>query len=115
MARFVALLLIGPWLIVLGWLYWMYVRRSHAGRQSARRDACIVVIAFAAAIVGAAVAWQAAMGHGGPIWKFVASPLGAYLGFNLVLGYGLLRHWRHTRRVANTTSATRLPEKTASG
>lgn len=113
MARFVSLLLIGPWLIVLGWLYWLYVRPSHAGRRSARRDACIVMVAFATAIVGAAIAWQAALGHGGPVWKFVASPLGAYLGFNLVLGCGLLLHWRLRRRVANAASAT--PDEPASG
>lgn len=95
MARFIALLLIGPWLAVLAWLYWLYVRKSHATRQQARVDAIIVVAAFAMTIVGTLVGWEAAFGHAGRIWKQVAAALGAYAGFNLVLGIGLLRHWHH--------------------
>jgi hypothetical protein len=98
-ARFVALLLIGPWLAVLAWLYWLYVRKSHAAPDLARRDIFVVVAAFAAAIAGAMIAWEAAIGHGGAIWKYLAGPVGAYAGFNLVLAYGLLRHlqWRRRR------------------
>lgn len=98
MARFIALLLIGPWLAVLAWLYWLYVRRSHATPRQARADKLIVVAAFVMAIVGTLVGWEAAFGHAGPIWKQVAAALGAYAGFNLVLGLGLLRHWHHRTR-----------------
>ncbi|MGH8145420.1 MAG: hypothetical protein ACREPY_03720 [Rhodanobacteraceae bacterium] len=98
MARFVALLLIGPWLAVLAWLYWLYVRKSHATPALAHRDVIIIVMAFVAAILGTAIGWQAAFGHAGPIWKQVAAALGAYAGFNVVLLAGLLRHWWARRR-----------------
>lgn len=93
MGQFVALLLIGPWLVVLGWLYWLYVRRRAANGVSARFDVAVLVIAALATIACAAFGYQAALGHGGPIWKQVAAALGAYAGFNIVMLFGLLRHW----------------------
>ncbi|HET7610697.1 MAG TPA: hypothetical protein VFK29_02800 [Rhodanobacteraceae bacterium] len=93
MARFVALLLIGPWLLVLGWLYWLYVRRRAANGVSARFDIGVLAIAALATIASTAFGYQAALGHGGPIWKQVAAALGAYAGFNVVVLFGLLRHW----------------------
>lgn len=104
MARFVGLLLMAPCLTVLGWLYWLFVRKLHATQYLARTDAWVLVAACALAIAGAMIAWQAALGHAGPIWKQVAAPLGAYAGFNLVLGLGLLRHALHHRHM---TSASR--------
>lgn len=98
MARFVALLLIGPWLAVLAWLYWLYVRKSHATPQAMRHDVIVVAASFALAIVGDTVAWQAALGHGGPIWKQVAAALGTYAGFTVVMAYGLSRHWWRRRQ-----------------
>ena len=93
MAQFVALLLIGPWLVVLGWLYWLYVRRRAANGVSARFDVGVLVIAALATIVSSAFGYQAALGHGGPIWKQVAAALGAYAGFTVVVLFGLLWHW----------------------
>lgn len=93
MARFVALLLIGPWLAVLGWLYWLYARRRAANGVSARFDAGVLVIAALATIASTAFGYQAALGHGGPIWKQVAAALGAYAGFTVIVLFGLLRHW----------------------
>lgn len=110
MARFLALLLIGPWLAVLAWLYWLYVRKLHATPALARRDAIIIIAAFAAAILGTAIGWQAALGHAGAIWKQVAAALGAYAGFNLVLAYGLLRHWRLRRRNHTGVAEQRIAE-----
>ncbi|HJR13042.1 MAG TPA: hypothetical protein VJ833_04010 [Rhodanobacteraceae bacterium] len=98
MARFIALLLIGPWLVVLGWLYWMYVRRRVANGVSARFDAAVLVIAAVATIGCTAAGYDAALGHGGAIWKQVAAALAAYAGFNVVLLVGLLRHWLAHRR-----------------
>ena len=43
MARFMALLLIGPWLIVLGWLYWLYVRKRAANGVSAGFDVGVLI------------------------------------------------------------------------
>ncbi len=93
MAQFIALLLIGPWLAVLGWLYWLYVRRRVANGVSASFDVGVLVIAGLATIASTSFGYQIALGHGGPIWKQVAAALAAYAGFNLVVLFGLLRHW----------------------
>jgi hypothetical protein len=93
MARFIALLLIGPWLIVLGWLYWLYARKRAARGVSARFDAGVLLASAVATVVCTAIGYEAALGHGGPIWKQAAAALGAYAGFNLVILFGLLRHW----------------------
>jgi hypothetical protein len=106
MARFIALLLIGPWLVVLGWLYWLYVRRRAANGIPASFDVAVLVASALATIGCAAIGYQAAIGHGGAIWTQVAAALGAYAGFNLVLAFGLLYHvWRRLRM----TSASRSP------
>lgn len=101
MARFLALFLIAPCLIVLGWLYWLYVRRRAANGVPARFDALILVVAAMLAVVGATIAYEAAAGHGDAIWKQLIAPVGAYAGFNLALFAGLARHWlarqRHIR------------------
>jgi hypothetical protein len=97
MARFIALLLIGPWLIVLGGLYWLYVRKRAANSVSAQFDAGVLMAAAVATIACTAIGYQAALGHGGPIWKQVAAALGAYAGFSLVILFGLLWHWRARR------------------
>ncbi|HEX5961486.1 MAG TPA: hypothetical protein VFY97_09610 [Rhodanobacteraceae bacterium] len=103
MAHFIALLLIGPWLAVLGWLYWLYVRRRAGNGVSARFDAGVLLVAAVATIACTAWGYQAAAGHGGAIWKQVAAALAAYAGFNVVLAFGLLRHWQQRRSMAATT------------
>jgi hypothetical protein len=97
MARFIALLLIGPWLIVLGWLFWLYVRRRAANAISAGFDVGVLTVSAIATVACTAIGYQAALGHGGAIWKQVAAALAAYAGFNLVILFGLLRHWRARR------------------
>lgn len=98
MARFVALLLIGPWLIVLGWLYWLYVRKRAAHGISAGFDVGVLIAAAVATIACTVIGYEAALGHGGAIWKQVAAALGAYAGFNLIILFGLMWHWRLRRR-----------------
>ncbi|HJP99666.1 MAG TPA: hypothetical protein VJ862_13985 [Rhodanobacteraceae bacterium] len=100
MAQFIALLLIGPWLAVLGWLYWLYVRRRAANGVSAGFDVGVLVIAALATIAATAFGYHVALGHGGPIWKQVAAALAAYAGFNVVVLCGLLRHWLARGRMA---------------
>lgn len=97
MARFIALLLIGPWLIVLSWLYWLYARKRAANGIPARFDIGVLIVSAVATVACTAIGYQAALGHGGPIWKHVAAALGAYAGFNLVILFGLLRHWQARR------------------
>lgn len=113
MAPFVALLLIGPWLAVLGWLYWLYVRRRAPNGIPADFDACILLVAAAATIACTLAGYQLALGHGGPIWKHVAAALGAYAGFNLVLLIGLLRHWanRGSREMPVASRAGERPHE----
>src|SRR5690242_5778371 len=97
--QLLAILLLGPWLAVLAWLYWLYVRRTHSARVRARFDALILIIAGIAAIVGAEAAYAMETGVAGPIWKHVAAVLAAYAAFSAVLGFGLLRHvWLRKRR-----------------
>ncbi len=98
MARFIALLLIGPWLAVLGWLYWLYVRRRAANGIPAGFDLGVLLVAAIVTIAGTSIGYQAALGHGGPIWKQIAAPLAAYAGFNVVLLSGLLCRWWLRRR-----------------
>ena len=93
MARFIALLLIGPWLVVLGWLYWLYARRRAARGVSARFDAGVLLASAVATVACTAIGYEAALGHGGAIWKQVAAALGAYAGFTLVILFGLIWHW----------------------
>jgi hypothetical protein len=98
MARFIALLLIGPWLIVLGWLYWLYVRKRAANGVAAGFDVGVLIVSAVATVGCTAIGYEAALGHGGPIWKHVAAALGAYAGFNLVILFGLWWHWLARRR-----------------
>jgi hypothetical protein len=100
MARFIALLLIGPWLVVLGWLYWLYARRRAARGVSARFDAGVLLASAVAAVACTAIGYEAALGHGGAIWKQVAAALGAYAGFTLVILFGLM--WHRANRGSRT-------------
>ncbi len=93
MVQFLALLLLAPCLAVLGWLYWLYARRGANNGIAARFDAGVLVAAVVIAIICCAIAWRLTIGHAGPIWKQVATPLATYAGFNIVLLVGLLRHW----------------------
>lgn len=97
MVRFIALLLIGPWLIVLGWLYWLYVRKRAAKGVPAGFDVGVLIVSAIATVACTAIGYQAALGHGGAIWKQVAAALSAYAGFSLVILLGLLWHWQARR------------------
>ena len=99
--RFLAVLLLAPWLAVLGWLYWLYVRRVHGAHTQATVDVLLLIAAFAAAIVCADVTYVLETGIAGAIWKQVAAALACYAGFSTVLLIGLLRHvWLRRRRGA---------------
>jgi hypothetical protein len=96
---FLAVLLLGPWLAVLAWLYWLYVRRTYGAHTRAGFDALILVLAGIAAIAGADIAYVMESGVAGAIWKQVAAVLVSYAAFSAVLAFGLARHvWLHKRR-----------------
>lgn len=104
--RFLAVLLLAPWLAVLGWLYWLYVRRVHGAHTRARIDAALLIAAFIAAIVCADVTYVLETGIAGAIWKQVAAALACYAGFSTVLLIGLLRHaWLRRRRTRSGSHA----------
>ena len=113
MARFVALLLIGPWLVVLGWLYWLYARKRAARGVPARFDAGVLLASAVATVACTAIGYEAALGHGGAIWKQVAAALGAYAGFTLVILFGLIWHWanRSSREMPGASRAGGRPHK----
>ncbi|HXS73128.1 MAG TPA: hypothetical protein VN725_03725 [Rhodanobacteraceae bacterium] len=97
--QLLAVLLLGPWLAVLAWLYWLYVRRTHGAHTRASFDALILVLAGIAAIAGADVAYGMESGVAGAIWKQVAAVLVSYTAFSTVLAFGLARHvWLRKRR-----------------
>ena len=99
--RFLAVLLLAPWLAVLGWLYWLYARRVHGPHTRARTDAVFLVAAFIAAIACADITYVLETGTAGAIWKQVAAALACYAGFSTVLSVGLLRHaWLRRRHGA---------------
>ncbi|HEY3519584.1 MAG TPA: hypothetical protein VGK80_00920 [Rhodanobacteraceae bacterium] len=106
--RFLAVLLLAPWLAALGWLYWLYVRRVHGAHTRARTDAALLIAAFIAAIAWAELAYVIETGIAGAIWKQVAAALACYAGFSTVLLIGLLRHaWMRRRRDARGQQSLR--------
>jgi hypothetical protein len=103
--RFLAVLLLAPWLAVLGWLYWVYSRRVHGAHTSARADAVFLAVACVAAIACADITYVLETGIAGAIWRQVAAALACYAGFNTVLSIGLLRHaWLRRRRAARSSN-----------
>lgn len=112
MVRFVALLLIGPWLIVLGFLYWLYVRRRVANGVSAGFDVAVLVIAALSTVMFSALAFEAGAtaalrAQTDPIWKQIAAAWAAYPAYFCVLFLGLARHWIAGWRERQARKATR--------
>ena len=95
--RFLALLLLGPWLAVLGWLYWTFPRAPLRGRRGF--DVGVLLLASVAAFVCAGIAFGLDYGAVGTIWKQVAAALAAYAGFSVVLF--IAWSWRARRRARN--------------
>jgi len=105
--RYLPLLLLGPWLLVLAWAYWAWPRSLP--RPLARRvfDVAALVLAGCATVWLAGVGYDSFEGvlvdeHGrrsGAIWQQVAPILYAYGGFSVVLVLAaLLRQglWRRS-------------------
>lgn len=103
--RYLALMLLGPWLLILCWIYWTYPKQLP--RTSTRRafDAVAVgVMAFVTlefAMLGfdhATMPGVEPLGRlSGGIWRQVAPALYGYAAFSVVLIFAaLVRHliWR---------------------
>ena|SRR5487761_2583389 len=82
-------LLLAPWLTVLGWVYWARTRR-HAVAGGRGPDAAVLALAAIAAIALSLTAFADAAPLYGPMWKFIFAALVAYGGFVGVLVAALL-------------------------
>lgn len=104
--RYLAILLLAPWLLILCWAYWAYPKNMP--RTSGRRlfDVAVLVLAASAAVQGALFAFDRAelpvIGQfgraSGAIWQQVLPALYGYGAFTVVLVLAmLLRHRRWGR------------------
>ena len=96
--RFLSLLLLGPWLVLLAWIYWAAWKRSRRTWQHKAYDMAVIVVALAAACGCALAAYDdiatQSIGNfgreSGGIWKQVMPALYGYGGFAVVMVAGLV-------------------------
>ncbi|MET0254849.1 MAG: hypothetical protein ABW193_03605 [Luteibacter sp.] len=96
--RYLALMLLAPWLIVLGWAYWQYPKSLMKNTTRRSYDVLALVAAMVAAIQSALVAFDAvelpAADQFGPksgaIWQQVVPALWGYGAFVAVLVVALV-------------------------
>lgn len=94
--RYLSLLLLGPWLVLLAWAYWVAWKRSRVTWQLRVYDIVVIVIAFATAYGCALVAYDdiaiQSIGNfgreSGSIWKQVMPALYGYGAFAAVMVVG---------------------------
>lgn len=91
--RFLALILLGPWLAILAWAYCRYPHWRES--RPARRWFDVVVVAIAVLVsvamthYGFASADASARPGHVAVWRMIAPVLYAYGGFSAVLALGL--------------------------
>jgi hypothetical protein len=96
--RYLSLLLLGPWLVVLAWAYWIGGRRSRVNWQLKVYDMVVIAIALFASYGSALLAYddtpiQSVGNFGresGGIWKQVMPALYGYGTFAAVMIAGML-------------------------
>jgi len=96
--RYLSLLLLGPWLVLLAWIYWSVWKRSRLGWRLKVYDIAIIVIAlFAACALALAAYDHVAIGTvgdvgraSGGIWKQVMPALYGYGAFAAVMIVGVV-------------------------
>lgn len=106
--RYLAILLLGPWLLVLGWLYWTYPKSLP--RTSARRAFDVVALGVMAFVTvefvmlgfdHATLPSEDVLGRmSGAIWQQVLPALYGYGAFSVALISALLVRqllWRRPR------------------
>lgn len=105
--RYLALMLLAPWLIVLGWAYWAYPKSLPRGVARRGFDALALAAAVVVSIQAALMAYDAvelpAADQFGPksgaIWQQVVPALYGYGAFVAVLAVALIvRHVIWKRR-----------------
>ena len=92
-----ALILLGPWLLILAWAYWTFPRSLPRTRGRRLVDVSALLLAVIAAVGLAHYGYTstAKLTHLGNIgvWQMVAPVLYAYGGFSVVLALGMtVRH-----------------------
>lgn len=95
--RFLAVLLLLPWLLVLAWGYWNYPKSLPAHRSRRLFDLAVLLLAASAVVGGALLGFEGAhlptVGSlglpSGGIWQQVLPALLAYGGFSIFLILGL--------------------------
>lgn len=101
MMRYLSLLLMGPWLLILAWAYWAYPKSLPRTRARRLFDVIALVLAVWATVRLAVWGYDSFAGvrvdelgvYSGAIWQQVAPALYAYGGFAAVLvPAALLRH-----------------------
>lgn len=96
--RYLAIMLLAPWLIVLGWAYWAYPKSLLKNMTRRAFDVLALVAATVAAIQSAVIAFDAvklpAADQFGPksgaIWQQVVPALYGYGAFVAVLAIALI-------------------------
>ena len=95
--RYLALLLLGPWIILLAWIYWAAFKRSRVTWLYAAYDMTVVIVALGAAYGLALVAYDDVVvqnagqlgRESGSIWKQVMPALYGYGAFAAVMVVGI--------------------------
>lgn len=104
--RYLSLLLLGPWLILLAWIYWAALKRSRTTRLHKVYDMAVVAVALSAAYGFALVAYDdiaiQSVGNlgreSGGIWKQVMPALYGYGAFAAVMVVGMALRFSLRRR-----------------
>jgi hypothetical protein len=104
--RYLSLLLLGPWLVLLAWIYWAVLKRSRVSWRYKVYDVLIIIVALVAAYGCALsgydnIAVQSVGNFGresGGIWKQVMPALYGYGAFAAVMVVGIVARWFLGRR-----------------
>jgi hypothetical protein len=95
--RYLSLLLLGPWLIVLAWAYWATGKTFRLNWQRKAYDMAIVIVALVGAFGSALLAYNDVLvqsvgnfgRESGGIWKQVMPALYGYGAFAAVMVVGI--------------------------
>jgi hypothetical protein len=116
--RYLSLLLLGPWLVILAWAYWSVGKRFRITRLLNAYDIVVVIVALAAACVAALFAFddiaiQSVGSFGkesGGIWKQVMPALYGYGAFVIVMIVSVVMRLFLRRRESEGVDRNKITE-----